>query len=228
MLPVAVNVPVVGHTVRHWLRFRVAFSPPAISTFPLVSSVAVWRRRAAVMLPVAVNVPVAGLYSSALATGSTLSNPPATSTFPLFNNVAVCSSRALACYPSNINPPEPEPMQVTTTLVTLALATVPLPPAVTPQVCAGWKAAKIRDVISCSAGDGRSEREVRCPCADGRLLPPLSCKTKSAAGKARERAADGVGICGAGDRTPATFALAVPLHCVPRRSAPGWKAAKIP
>ena len=28
-------------------------------------------------------------------------------------------------------------MHVTTTLVTFALATVPLPPAVTPQVCAG-------------------------------------------------------------------------------------------
>src|SRR5438094_8232088 len=40
--------------------------PPATSTLPLDSSVAVCRKRAVPRLPVAVHVPVAGSYSSAL------------------------------------------------------------------------------------------------------------------------------------------------------------------
>src|SRR6185369_15076391 len=45
----------------------VALVPPAISTWPLFSRVALRPTRGVVMLPVGVNVPVAGLYSSALA-----------------------------------------------------------------------------------------------------------------------------------------------------------------
>ena len=40
--------------------------PPATSTLPLGSNVAVWLERAAIRLPVAVQAPVAGSYSSAL------------------------------------------------------------------------------------------------------------------------------------------------------------------
>ncbi len=56
MLPVALNVPVVGS-----YRSAVAVSfPPATSAFPLWSNVAVADSRAMLMLPVATNVPLAG------------------------------------------------------------------------------------------------------------------------------------------------------------------------
>src|SRR5205807_8602861 len=45
-----------------------SFLPPATSTVPLASNVAVWSYRPVLRLPVTVQVPVAGSYSSALAT----------------------------------------------------------------------------------------------------------------------------------------------------------------
>ncbi len=65
--------------------------PPATSTLPLLSNVAVWLERAVVMLPVRVNVPVVGSYNSLVAIGMPLPLPlpPATSTLPLLSNVAV-------------------------------------------------------------------------------------------------------------------------------------------
>ena len=61
-------------------------NPPATSTLPLGSNVAVGDRRAVVRLPVSLQVPLAGSYSSALP----LLSPAATSTLPLDSNVAVC------------------------------------------------------------------------------------------------------------------------------------------
>ena len=83
--------------------------------------------------------------------------------------------------------------------MTLALATVPLPPAVTTQVCAGiGRLRKYRDVKSAAAGDGRGEREASV-CADRQVVAAIVLQHKSRAGETRDRAADGVGICGAGD-----------------------------
>ena len=72
-------------------RTPVSHNPPAMSTFPLSSNVAVWPPLPAVILSVAVNFPLAGLYNSALEAKSPLPSmfPPATSTSPLGNNVAV-------------------------------------------------------------------------------------------------------------------------------------------
>src|SRR6516164_10101527 len=84
MLPVGVNFPVAG------LYSSVAVPPPpAISTWPLPSRVALWPTRPVVMLPVGVNFPVAGLYSSALDRRLKFaSSPPATSTWPSGSRVA--------------------------------------------------------------------------------------------------------------------------------------------
>ncbi len=66
MLPVGVQVPVAGlyssalAKIGHEPSTQVPL-PPATSTWPLGSSVAVWPKRAVVMLPVAVHVPAAGL-----------------------------------------------------------------------------------------------------------------------------------------------------------------------
>src|SRR5215471_2712167 len=86
MLPVAVNFPVAG-------LYSSAGPPPAISTWPLFSKVALCPALAPTMLPVGVNFPVAGLYSSALARRLKFaSSPPAMSTWPLGSRVADGSS----------------------------------------------------------------------------------------------------------------------------------------
>ena len=64
--------------------------PPATSTIPLDSKVAVCRERAVLRPPVPVQAPLAGSYSSALAEAlKLLSPPPATSTIPPGSKVAV-------------------------------------------------------------------------------------------------------------------------------------------
>ncbi len=63
--------------------------PPATSTSPPRSKVAVASLRAAGMLPVGAKVRVAGSYNSAEALP-----PPAMSTLPLVSSVAVCPVRA--------------------------------------------------------------------------------------------------------------------------------------
>ena len=70
-------------------RKPLAPNPPATSTLPLGSNVAVCRSRPVVRLPVALHVPLAGSYSSALLSAPLLPAPPATSTLPLGSNVAV-------------------------------------------------------------------------------------------------------------------------------------------
>ena len=68
MLPVAVHVPVAGSYSSALAKGCSQSSmPPATSTCPFGSNVAVCESRAVAMLPVAVHVPVAGSYSSALA-----------------------------------------------------------------------------------------------------------------------------------------------------------------
>ena len=61
-------------------------NPPATSTLPSGSKVAVSPCRAVPRLPVAVQVPLAGSYSSALARLALVLVPPATSTLPLGSN----------------------------------------------------------------------------------------------------------------------------------------------
>jgi len=86
MLPVGVNFPMAGV---YSSAAAVAPVPPATSTWPLVSKVALWPARAALMLPVGVNFPVAGLYSSALDSRLKFaSSPPAMSTWPSESRVA--------------------------------------------------------------------------------------------------------------------------------------------
>ncbi|SRR5258706_12144076 len=69
-------------------------SPPTTSTWPLVSSVAVWPERAALSAPVTVHIPETGSYSSALLSTPELPRPPETRTLPLGSNVAVWPVRA--------------------------------------------------------------------------------------------------------------------------------------
>jgi hypothetical protein len=76
-----------------------------MSTFPLLSNVAVCISLVASMPPVAVNVPVAGSNSSALARASVSPSPPATSTFPVGSKVAVCKSLATVMLPVAVNVP---------------------------------------------------------------------------------------------------------------------------
>src|SRR5205823_6472586 len=65
----------------------IPYQPPATSTLPEGSSVAVWSFRPVPMLPVVVHVPAAGSYSSALLKEPYV--PPATSTLPEGSSVAV-------------------------------------------------------------------------------------------------------------------------------------------
>ena len=89
-------------------------------------------------------------------------------------------------------------VQVTTTLVTLALRPFRCPPLVTAQVCAGLEGCvKYRDVISATAGDGRGEREASV-CADRQVVAAVVLQHKPSARKTRDRAANRVGNCGGG------------------------------
>src|SRR5437899_2100436 len=104
MLPVAVKVPVPGLYSSALARYVPLLYPPAISTIPLLSGVAVCFQRAVVMLPVVVKVPVAGLYSSALLRKPLLLCPPAISTIPLLSGVAVGFQREMVMLPVETKP----------------------------------------------------------------------------------------------------------------------------
>src|SRR5438067_5697980 len=106
MLPVGVKVPVVGLYNSALARSPVESAPPATSTVPLLSSVAVWPSRALFMLPVGVKVPVVGLYNSALASlPLVVLMPPAINTIPLLSNVALGSWRPVFMLPVGTNVP---------------------------------------------------------------------------------------------------------------------------
>ena len=79
------------------------FTPPATSTLPLFSRVAVCCSRAVARLPVVLKVPATGSYSSVVAVSPALAAPPVTSTLPLFSRVAVCNDRATCMLPVAVN-----------------------------------------------------------------------------------------------------------------------------
>ena len=92
MLPVTVHIPVAGsYSSAVAVAKALKTPPPATSTSPFASNVAVWCTRAVAMLPVAVHILVVGSYCSAVAVmkEALLTPPPATSTSPFGNNVAV-------------------------------------------------------------------------------------------------------------------------------------------
>ena len=112
MSPVAANVPASGSYNTALARTVVVLPPsasdvpPAISTIPLASNVAVWFNLVAVMSPAAVNIPASGSYSSALARELPSSpTPPTMSTCPFGNSVAVCPVLAVAMSPVAENVP---------------------------------------------------------------------------------------------------------------------------
>src|SRR5262249_39800886 len=74
-------------------RVVLELSPPVRRTVPLVSRVALWRKRMLFRSEMRVNVPVEGSYNSEDAVGMALETPPATRTFPLLSRVAVKRSR---------------------------------------------------------------------------------------------------------------------------------------
>ncbi len=77
--------------------------PPATSTWPSGSRVAVCPDLATVIAPVADQVPVAGSYSSAFVTCLRPCTPPATSTFPSGSSVAVALLTASGIFPVGEN-----------------------------------------------------------------------------------------------------------------------------
>ena len=89
------------------MRYRPASPfPPATSTFPFGSNVAVWKERPIPIAPVAVQVPVAGSYSSEVSVVTlALSMLPVTSTFPFVSKVAVKNWRAVAIAPVGVHKP---------------------------------------------------------------------------------------------------------------------------
>ena len=89
-LPVKVQVPAMGSNN------SAVFDPPATSTLPSVSSVAVWVIRGLLRWPVGVHTWVSGSYSSALfRTLSPSDDPPTISTLPSCSKVAVWYLRAV-------------------------------------------------------------------------------------------------------------------------------------
>src|SRR5450759_3601102 len=81
--------------------------PPATSTLPSGSSVAVWDWRGVTMLPAAVQDPLPGSYRSAEARAPLLPEPPATSTLPSGSSVAVWSARGVTMLPVAVQDPLP-------------------------------------------------------------------------------------------------------------------------
>src|SRR5690348_9084404 len=102
MLRVVVQLPVAGLYSSALASGPTEAEPPATSTWPLASRVALAALWGVCMLPVSVQVPVTGLYSSAL-----VLSPPTTSTWPLCSRVAVESARATCRLPVNVQVPEP-------------------------------------------------------------------------------------------------------------------------
>src|SRR5205807_6855211 len=93
--PVPVHVPVAGSYDTALLRAKQLWGggpqlkPPATSTLPFGSKVAVWPSRSVLRSAVRLHIPAAGSYSSALLKDLVLSLPPANRTLPLGNRIAV-------------------------------------------------------------------------------------------------------------------------------------------
>src|SRR5262249_2767928 len=85
MVPVADHAPEpeVGSESDAELRIVPELLPPATSTLPLDSKVAVWKLRAPLGAVAAIQVPALGEYSSAVLRLAPAVTPPTTSTLPL-------------------------------------------------------------------------------------------------------------------------------------------------
>src|SRR5450759_2902839 len=97
MVPVAVQDPVLGSyssAEARMVNSVICRPPPATSTLPSGSSVAVAPLRCVIMSPVAVHDPLPGSYSSAEAPP-----PPAASTLPSGSSVAVWPPRGVRMLP---------------------------------------------------------------------------------------------------------------------------------
>ncbi len=97
MLPVAVQTTLVAI-----YSSAAAVFPPAISTRPLASGVAVDWNRPFVIVPLATHASVVALYRSASTTGNPdPSNPPATRTSPDASPTAYASVRLVIIGPAS-------------------------------------------------------------------------------------------------------------------------------
>src|SRR5437879_5483724 len=105
MLPVAVHIPVAESYSSALVKNVSPSRPPATSTCPFGSNVAVCTPRFLVMAPVAVHppIPVASPYTLPFRALTASSTPPATSTCPFGSNVAVWSQRALRRLPVSLH-----------------------------------------------------------------------------------------------------------------------------
>src|SRR6516165_10077488 len=108
MLPVTDQVPVAGLNSSALASAKLLPEPPATSTWPSGSSVAVALIRGVFSWPVTAQVPVAGLYSSGL--GSAGAPPPelapVISTWPSCSSVATPSVCAACMLPVAVKVPE--------------------------------------------------------------------------------------------------------------------------
>ena len=107
--PVGIHRPIAGsYSSTLFVTVLRESSPPATSTWPEGSSVAVWRLRPVLSGPVDVHFPVAWSYSSLAARGppgQQLGDPPAISTWPEGSSVAVWSERAVPRSPVEVHRP---------------------------------------------------------------------------------------------------------------------------
>src|SRR5438046_1040867 len=96
MLPVSAPTPVAASYTAPAKQPSLMLSPPATSTCPFGSNVAVWSQRALRRLPVSLHVLVVGSYSSEgpqrpVEPAPLQAAPPATNTSPFGSNLAVYS-----------------------------------------------------------------------------------------------------------------------------------------
>src|SRR5262249_54089643 len=102
--PVSIHTPVAGSYSSALVNPGEEIPPPATSTCPSCSNVAVCAERSNVMLPVFVHTLLPGSYSSALAKFTSV-KPPATSTCLFGSNVAVAKERVVDILPVTVHCP---------------------------------------------------------------------------------------------------------------------------
>src|SRR5450759_4219348 len=164
MFPVAVQDPLPGSysaaEASGGLRLALLLpEPPATSTLPSGSSVAVWDWRGVTMFPVAVQDPLLGSYSSAEASALLLPVtlllpvPPATSTLPSGSSVAVWDWRGVTMLPAAVQDPLPgsySSAEASRPVPTVPPATSTLPSG--SSVAVSWKRSSIIPPVAVHAG----------------------------------------------------------------------------
>src|ERR1019366_2168174 len=105
--PVNLQVPVVGWNNSAPVGLPLVSVPPAMSTVPAGSNVAVGPKCAEFIELVGVEVFAYGAYNSALARLPPLFSPPAIRISPLVSKVAVCAARAVIRLPPSDHDSEP-------------------------------------------------------------------------------------------------------------------------